>query len=108
MAGCGNHGCFIENPEGQGTNGRCNCLRPLGKEKEQVVKRKLTQLGFYKRRVEELEKSLVNLCRTIDLIEATWGVDDLGQLAVGYDLTAQLLTARNDALGALWKGRVVE
>lgn len=108
MAGCGNHGCFIEKPNGQGTNGRCNCLRPLGKENEQVVKRELTQLGFYKRRVEELEKSLVNLCRTIDRIEVTEGVDDLGQLAVGYDLTAQLLTARNDALGALWKGRVVE
>ena len=74
----------------------------------QVVKRKLTQLWFYKRRVEELEKSLVNLCRTIDRVEVTEGVDDLGQLAVGYDLTAQLLTARNDALGALWKGRVVE
>ena len=108
MAGCGNRGCFIDRPEGQGTNGRCNCLRPLGKENEQVVKRKLTQLEFYKRRVEELEKPLVNLCRTIDLIEVTEGVDDLGQLAVGYDLTAQLLTARNDALGALWKGRVVE
>ena len=97
MAGCGNHGCFIEKPEGQGTNGRCNCLRPLGKENEQVLKRKLTQLGFYKRRVEELEKSLVNLCRTIDRIEVIEGVDDLGQLAIGYDLTAQLLTARNMA-----------
>ena len=97
MAGCGNHGCFIEKPEGQGTNGRCNCLRSLGKENEQVVKRKLTQLGFYKRRVEELEKSLVNLCLTIDRIEVIEGVDDLGQLAIGYDLTAQLLTARNMA-----------
>ena len=55
MAGCGNHGCFIEKPKGQGTNGRCNCLRPLGKENEQAVKRKLTQLEFYKRRVDELE-----------------------------------------------------
>ena len=108
MAGCGNHGCFIEKPEGQGTNGRCKCLRPLGKENEQVVKRKLTQLGFYKRRVEELEKSLVNLCRAIDRIEVIEGVDDLGQLAIGHDLTEQLLAARNDALGALWKGRVVE
>ena len=53
MAGCGNHGCFIENPEGQGTNGRCNCLRPLGKENEQIIKRKLHQLEFYRRRVEE-------------------------------------------------------
>ena len=97
MAGCGNRGCFIEKPKGQGTNGRCNCLRPLGKENEQVLKRKLTQLGFYKRRVEELEKSLVNLCRTIDRIEVIEGVDDLGQLAIGYDLTAQLLTARNMA-----------
>lgn len=57
MAGCGNHGCFIERPKGQGTNGRCNCLRPLGKENEQVVKRKLTQLEFYKRRVDELERN---------------------------------------------------
>ena len=57
MAGCGNHGCFIEKPKGQGTNGRCNCLRPLGKESEQVVKRKLTQLEFYKRRVDELERN---------------------------------------------------
>ncbi|MFA7031917.1 MAG: hypothetical protein WC153_06685 [Candidatus Methanomethylophilaceae archaeon] len=57
MAGCGNHGCFIEKPKGQGTNGGCNCLRPLGKENEQVVKRKLTQLAFYKRRVEELERN---------------------------------------------------
>ena len=56
MAGCGNHGCFIENPEGQGTNGRCNCLRPLGKENEHIVKRKLHQLEFYRRRVEELER----------------------------------------------------
>ena len=105
MAGCGNHGCFVEKPKGQGTNGRCNCLRPLGKENEQVVKRKLTQLGFYKRRVEELEKSLVNLCRTIDRIEVIEGVDDLGQLAVGYDLTAQLLTARNMARIELREGR---
>lgn len=57
MAGCGNHGCFIERPKGQGTNGRCNCLRPLGGENEQVVKRKLTQLEFYKRRVDELERN---------------------------------------------------
>ena len=57
MAGCGNHGCFIEKPKGQGTNGRCNCLRPLGKENEQVVKRKLTQLEFYRRRVDELERN---------------------------------------------------
>lgn len=57
MAGCGNHGCFIERPKGQGTNGRCNCLRPLGRENEQVVKRKLTQLEFYKRRVDELERN---------------------------------------------------
>ena len=57
MAECGNHGCFIERPKGQGTNGRCNCLRPLGKEKEQVVKRRLTQLEFYKRRVDELERN---------------------------------------------------
>ena len=105
MAGCGNHGCFIEKPEGQGTNGRCKCLRPLGKENEQVLKRKLTQLGFYKRRVEELEKSLVNLCRTIDRIEVIEGVDDLGQLAIGYDLTAQLLTARNMAKIELREGR---
>ena len=105
MAGCGNHGCFTEKPEGQGTNGRCNCLRPLGKENEQVVKRKLTQLGFYKRRVEELEKSLVNLCLTIDRIEVIEGVDDLGQLAIGYDLTAQLLTARNMAKIELREGR---
>ena len=108
MAGCGNHGCFIEKPEGQGTNGRCNCLRPLGKENEQVVKRKLTQLGFCKQRVEELEKSLVTLCWVIGRIEVIEGVDDLGQLAIGHDLTEQLLAARNDALGALWKGRVVE
>ena len=97
MAGCGNHGCFIEKPKGQGTNGGCNCLRPLGKENEQIIKRKLHQLEFYRRRVEELEKSLVNLCRTIDRIEVIEGVDDLGQLAIGYDLTAQLLTARDMA-----------
>ena len=105
MAGCGNHGCFIEKPKGQGTNGKCNCLRPLGKENEQVVKRKLTQLGFYKRRVDELEKSLVNLCLTIDRIEVVEGVDDLGQLAIGHDLTAQLLTARNMARSELREGR---
>ena len=105
MAGCGNHGCFIEKPEGQGTNGRCKCLRPLGKENEQVLKRKLTQLGFYKRRVEELEKSLVNLCLTIDRIEVIEGFDDLGQLAIGYDLTAQLLTARNMAKIELREGK---
>ena len=97
MAGCGDHECFIEKPKGQGTNGGCNCLRPLGKENEQVVKRKLTQLGFYKRRVEELEKSLVNICLTIDRIEVIEGVDNLGQLSIGHDLTAQLLTARNMA-----------
>ena len=56
MAGCGNHGCFIEKPKGQGTNGGCNCLRPLGKENEQIVKRKLHQLEFYRRRVDELER----------------------------------------------------
>ena len=97
MAGCGNHGCFIEKPKGQGTNGGCNCLRPLGKENEQIIKRKLHQLEFYRRRAEELEKSLVNLCLTIDRIEVIEGVDDLGQLAIGHDLTAQLLTARDMA-----------
>ena len=97
MAGCGNHGCFIEKPKGQGTNGGCNCLRPMGKENEQIIKRKLHQLELYRRRVDELEKSLVNLCRTIDRIEVIEGVDDLGQLAIGYDLTAQLLTARDMA-----------
>ena len=97
MAGCGNHGCFIEKPKGQGTNGGCNCLRPLGKENEQIIKRKLHQSEFYRRRVEELEKSLANLCLTIDRIEVIEGVDDLGQLAIGHDLTAQLLTARNMA-----------
>lgn len=56
MAGCGNHGCFIEEPKGQGTNGRCNCLRPLGRENEQIIKRKLHQLEFYRRRVEEMER----------------------------------------------------
>ena len=56
MAGCGNHGCYIEKPTGQGTNGRCNCLRDLGKENEQAIKRKLRSLGFYKLRVEELER----------------------------------------------------
>ena len=105
MAGCTNRGCFVESPKGRGTNGRCNCLRPLGKENEQVVKRKLTQLGFYKRRVDELEKSLVNLCLTIDRIEVVEGVDDLGQLAIGHDLTAQLLTARNMARIELREGR---
>ena len=105
MAGCGNHGCFIEKPKGQGTNGMCNCLRPLGKENEQVVKRKLTQLGFYKRRVEELEKSLVNLCLTIDRIEVIEGVGAFGQLAIGHDLTAQLLTARDMAKIELREGR---
>ena len=69
MAGCGNHGCFIEKPEGQGTHGRCNCLRPLGKENEQVVKRKLTQLEFYKRRVEELEKVLSDWLDALDIPE---------------------------------------
>lgn len=44
MSGCGNHGCFIEEPKGQGTNGRCNCLRHLGKENEQALKRKLHRL----------------------------------------------------------------
>ena len=57
MAGCGNRGCFIEKPKGQGTNGRCNCLRPLGKENEQAVKWKMVQLEFYKRLVDELERN---------------------------------------------------
>ena len=56
MAGCGDHGCFIEKPKGQGTNGGCNCLRPLGKENEQIIKRKLHQLEFYRSRVDELER----------------------------------------------------
>ena len=25
--GCGNHGCIIEKPKGQGTNGRCKCVK---------------------------------------------------------------------------------
>ena len=56
MAGCSSHGCYIEPPKGAGTNGPCFCLRPLGKENELVIKRKLSQLYFYKKRVEELEK----------------------------------------------------
>ena len=26
--GCGNHGCVVAPPEGQGTNGRCRCEKP--------------------------------------------------------------------------------
>ena len=44
MAGCGNHGCWVAKPRGQGTNGRCNCLRDLGKENEHLIKRKLAEL----------------------------------------------------------------
>ena len=55
MAGCGNHGCLIEKPVGQGTNGRCNCLRPLGKESEQVVKRKLERLEYLEAAIYETE-----------------------------------------------------
>lgn len=43
MAGCGNHGCFIEKPKGQGTNGRCKCLRELGKENELALKHRLNR-----------------------------------------------------------------
>mgnify|MGYP007003540367 CR=1 FL=1 len=25
MRGCGNHGCYIQEPSGQGTNGPCGC-----------------------------------------------------------------------------------
>lgn len=56
MAGCTNHGCLIEKPQGMGTNGRCRCLEPLGRENESIVRGKLIQLGFYKTRMEELER----------------------------------------------------
>lgn len=56
MAGCTNHGCFIEKPQGMGTNGACHCLDPLGQDNARIIRRKLSQLDFYKRRVEELEK----------------------------------------------------
>ena len=56
MAGCSNHGCYIEKPKGMGTNGRCNCLRPLGPERERIIRRKLSELAFYKTRVLELER----------------------------------------------------
>jgi len=55
MTGCGNHGCFIKKPKGIGTNGPCHCLRLLGKKNELALKRKLSQLQFYKKRVDELE-----------------------------------------------------
>jgi len=44
MAGCANHGCYIEKPRGMGTNGTCHCLRPLGKENELIIKKKLSEL----------------------------------------------------------------
>lgn len=50
---------------------------------------------------DRVKDALVNLCRVIDRIEVIEGVDDLGQLAIGCDLTAQLLTARNEALKIL-------
>jgi len=53
MAGCGNHGCWIEKPVGQGTNGHCHCLRDLGKENEQALKRKLAAL---ERLTQEMDK----------------------------------------------------
>lgn len=51
MAGCGNHGCYVEKPKGQGTNGRCKCLEPLGKENMSVIKEKLWRLEELERRV---------------------------------------------------------
>jgi hypothetical protein len=47
MAGCGNHGCWIEKPKGQGTNGRCHCLSVLGKENEHFIKMKMERLAQY-------------------------------------------------------------
>ena len=36
--GCGNHGCRIKNPTGQGTNGGCTCS-------PRVIDRRLRRLG---------------------------------------------------------------
>ena len=85
MAGCGNHGCFIEKPKGQGTNGRCKCPRPLGKENEQVVKRKLTQFEFYKRRVEEVEKVLADWLDAADVPEQWMRCRNNAKVALGRD-----------------------
>lgn len=41
MAGCTNHNCYIDPPKGMGTNGMCSCLKPLGKENELALKKKL-------------------------------------------------------------------
>lgn len=60
MVGCSNHNCLIEKPKGMGTNGNCNCLKPLGSELELVIKRRLLELNYYKNRVLSLEIQLCN------------------------------------------------
>lgn len=53
------------------------------------------------RLVATLKDHIVALCRAIDNIEVIEGVDDLGQLTVGADLTANLLNKRDEALSFL-------
>jgi hypothetical protein len=58
MAGCGNHGCWIEKPVGQGTNGRCHCLDELGKENRQALKRKLVVLGQLTQEMDKIAQDM--------------------------------------------------
>jgi hypothetical protein len=69
--------------------------------------------AFLRRLAEEATKAhnasdkLRMLCRVIDSIEAIEGVDELGQLSIGRDLTAQLLTARDEAIKSLTMPHVI-
>jgi len=52
--GCSNHGCFINTPNGMGTNSMCHCLDPLKNEDRLAVMRKLTTLLKYEKLLFEL------------------------------------------------------
>ena len=55
MAGCLNHGCWIDPPKpGQiGTDGLCHCLESLGKENERAL---MQRINLMKRTIEAERK----------------------------------------------------
>jgi hypothetical protein len=58
MAGCGNLGCWIEEPVGHGTFGRCHCLDELGEENRQALKRKLVALGKLTQEMDKIAQDM--------------------------------------------------
>jgi len=69
ITGCGNHGCIIRKPQGQGTNGGCTCIhRHMDTAEIRDVK---GFIHWQKQRIAEFEAQLAHQRKVIEVL-AEW------------------------------------